>query len=177
MFPDLNEDEMPSCGIEGVHPSILSIVAGFEISEAAKIVMGQEPALADSILHIDIGSHLAITTTRTFRAEECVACGSGRTDGVAVQDIILEELCGRGGGKRTFSITPTKPFEVDVERLAEAGRRHQMIVENQGEMGTSLRNDQLYVSVLQMGSAVVVGMRDEKDAVSLYKDLTGYAAA
>lgn len=176
MFPDLDEDAMPSCGIEGVHPSILSIVGGLEVSEATKVVMGREPALSGTIMHIDIGQSLAFTTTRTFRAEECPVCGTGKERTVEVGDIILEELCGRAGGKRTFSITPTTPFDIDPTRLLEAGRRHHMRVENQGELGTSLRNGELYVSILKKGSAVVVGLRDEEAAVSLYRDLTGYAA-
>ena len=176
MFPDLDEDAMPSCGIEGVHPSILSIVGGLEVSEATKVVMGREPALSGTIMHIDIGQSLAFTTTRTFRAEECPVCGTGKEQAVKVGSIIMEELCGRAGGKRTFSITPVASFEVDPARLLEAGRRHSMKVENQGELGTSLRNGEVYVSILQKGSAVVVGVRDEKDAVSLYRDLTGYTA-
>jgi adenylyltransferase/sulfurtransferase len=33
-FPELKEDEMPACSTEGVHPSILYLVAGVEVSEA-----------------------------------------------------------------------------------------------------------------------------------------------
>ena len=32
MFPELNEDEMPACSTEGVHPSILYLVAGIQVS-------------------------------------------------------------------------------------------------------------------------------------------------
>ena len=39
MFPDLNEDSMPTCSIEGVHPSILSIVGGIEVAETVKIIL------------------------------------------------------------------------------------------------------------------------------------------
>ena len=38
MFPELNEDTMPTCSIEGVHPSILSIVGAIEVAEAVKII-------------------------------------------------------------------------------------------------------------------------------------------
>ena len=43
MFPSLDEDTMPTCSIEGVHPSILSIVGGIEVSEAVKVIMGKKP--------------------------------------------------------------------------------------------------------------------------------------
>ena len=38
LFPALDEDSMPTCSIEGVHPSILSIIGGIEVSEAVKII-------------------------------------------------------------------------------------------------------------------------------------------
>ena len=40
MFPELDESSMPTCSIEGVHPSILSIVGGIEVAEAVKIILG-----------------------------------------------------------------------------------------------------------------------------------------
>mgnify|MGYP003345091110 FL=1 len=54
MFPELDEESMPTCSIEGVHPSILSIVAGIEVAEAVKVILGKTPSLSDKILHIDI---------------------------------------------------------------------------------------------------------------------------
>ena len=40
-------------------------------------------------------------------------------------------------------------------------------------MGLSLRTDDLSVSFMKKGSAVVVGPKDEEDAISLYKELLG----
>jgi len=34
LFPSLDEDSMPTCSIEGVHPSILSIIGGIEVALA-----------------------------------------------------------------------------------------------------------------------------------------------
>jgi adenylyltransferase/sulfurtransferase len=54
MFPELNEEEMPACSTEGVHPSILYLVAGIQVSEAVKIITGREPTLANKLLYIDL---------------------------------------------------------------------------------------------------------------------------
>jgi len=59
MFPALDEDSMPTCSIEGVHPSILSIIGGIEVAEAVKIIIGKTPSLADKILHVDLARHCA----------------------------------------------------------------------------------------------------------------------
>jgi adenylyltransferase/sulfurtransferase len=161
---------MPTCSIEGVHPSILSIVGGIEVAEAVKIILGKSPSLSDKILHIDLET-LDFAMTRTFRAEECSVCGSGKVESAPKQELIIEELCGRNRGKRTFSITPTSKFEIDVDKITNVGKDMQFRVENQGELGLSMRTNELSVSFMKRGSAVIVGPKDESDAVLLYKKL------
>jgi adenylyltransferase/sulfurtransferase len=172
MFPDLNEDTMPTCSIEGVHPSILSIVGGIEVSEAVKIIIGKKPSLSQRILHIDL-ENLDFTSTRTFRAEECPVCGSGKKEETVKEELILEELCGRNRGKRTFSITPTSTFDLDVDTVASIAKQKGFLIDNQGEFGLSLRTNEMSVSFMKKGSAVIVGPKDEQDAISLYNELLG----
>ncbi len=172
MFPELNEDAMPTCSIEGVHPSILSIVGGIEVSEAVKIIIGKKPSLSQRILHIDL-ENLDFTSTRTFRAEECPICGTGKIAVVPKEELILEELCGRNRGKRTYSITPTETFDLDANKVTIIAKKQGFIVENLGDLGLSMRTNDLSVSFMKKGSAVVVGPKDENDAISLYKNLLG----
>lgn len=170
MFPELDEDSMPTCSIEGVHPSILSIIGGIEVAEAVKIILGKTPSLSNKILHVDL-ENLDFVMTKTFRAEECSVCGSGKEESVAKQEFIIEELCGRNRGKRTFSITPTQKFEIDADKITNLAKDLEFRVENQGELGLSMRTNDLSVSFMKRGSAVIVGSKDESDAVLLYKKL------
>ncbi len=172
MFPDLDEDTMPTCSIEGVHPSILSIVGGIEVAEAVKIIIGKKPSLSEKILHIDL-ENLDFNNTRTFRADECPICGTGKLEIVKKEELILEELCGRNRGKRTFSITPTDTFDLDVNVVTSIAKEKGFLVDNQGDLGLSMRTDELSVSFMKRGSAVVVGPKDETEAISLYKTLLG----
>ncbi len=216
MFPGLDEDTMPTCSIEGVHPSILSIVGGIEVAEAVKVITGKPPSLADRMLHIDIEG-MEFTTTRTFRAEEdCPVCGSNamadrttdqqaagiaqanekvpmiekanynlarHTDPVApattaqTQDPLLEELCGRNQGKRTFSITPATMFDLNIADVVDVAKQKGFKVENQGSLGLSFKTDTISVSFMKKGSAVVVGTKDEQEAISLYNELLGKQAS
>jgi len=172
MFPDLDEDTMPTCSIEGVHPSILSIVGGIEVAEAVKIIIGKKPSLSDKILHIDL-ENLDFNNTRTFRADECPICGTGKSKVVPKEELILEELCGRNRGKRTFSITPTETFDLDVNVVSSIAKEKGFLIDNQGDLGLSLRTNDLSVSFMKKGSAVIVGPKDETEAITLYKTLLG----
>ena len=170
MFPALDEDSMPTCSIEGVHPSILSIIGGIEVAEAVKIIIGKTPSLAEKILHVDL-ENLDFVMTRTFRADECPVCGTGKSETIPKQELIIEELCGRNRGKRTFSITPTQKFEIDYNKISTLAQSMDLRVDNQGDLGLSMRNNDLSVSFMKRGSAVLVGPKDQNDAIVLYKKL------
>ena len=181
LFPALDEDTMPTCSIEGVHPSILSIVGGIEVAEAVKVILGKTPSLSHKMLSIDIDT-MNFTSIQTQRVPECPVCGdaiknsdksntASKEASTTQKDLILEELCGRNQGKRTFSITPTVTFELDVPAVTAAAAAHNLSVDNQGDLGLSLRNNQYSVSFMKRGSAVVVGPKDEDDAVKLYRSL------
>jgi len=168
LFPALDEDSMPTCSIEGIHPSILSIIGGIEVAETVKIITGKKPNLSDRILHVDLET-LDFVSTHTSRVEECPVCGTGKSEVGRKEELIIEELCGRSGGKRTFSITPTSMIDIDVQKLTSAAQTKGFKVQNQGELGLSMSTDAMYVSFLKHGSAVIVGTKDQDDAVKLYK--------
>ena len=172
LFPSLDEDSMPTCSIEGVHPSILSIVGGIEVSEAVKIITGKEPSLKNKVLHVDL-ENLIFNFTKVSRVEECSVCGSGKQQEKIKEELILEELCGRNKGKRTFSITPTYSVELDVDTVTSTAKERGFTVENLGDLGLSMRTNDLSISFMKRGSAVLVGAKDEDEARALYKDILG----
>ena len=174
LFPALDEDSMPTCSIEGVHPSILSIIGGIEVSEAVKIITGKKPSLQDKVLHVDL-ENLIFNFTKVSRVEECSVCGSGKKQEKAKEELILEELCGRNRGKRTFSITPTYFVDLNVDKITSVGKEKGFTVENLGDLGISLRTNELSVSFMKRGSGVIVGAKTEEEAISLYKSLLSIA--
>ncbi len=172
LFPALDEDSMPTCSIEGVHPSILSIIGGIEVSEAVKIITGKAPSLKDKVLHVDL-ENLIFNFTKVSRVQECSVCGSGKKQDKPKEELILEELCGRNRGKRTFSVTPTYPVVLNVDDITSIAKERGFIVENLGDLGISMRTNDISASFMKSGSAVLVGPKDKQEATSLYKDLLG----
>ena len=172
MFPALDEDSMPTCSLEGVHPSILSVVGGIEVHEAVDVLIGKTPKSSQKFLSIDL-ENLEFSSVRTFKQDECSVCGTGKKNEVPKQELILEELCGRNKGKRTLSSTPTYNVELNVDNITSVAKEKGFLVDNQGDLGLSMRTNDLSVSFMKSGSAVVVGSKDEPEAISLYKDLIG----
>ncbi|MGA8912962.1 MAG: ThiF family adenylyltransferase [Nitrososphaeraceae archaeon] len=174
IFPALAEDDMPTCSTEGVHPSILYLVSGVQVSETIKIITGQQPTLVNKLLYIDL-NELSFDKIHVFRQEECPSCGSKKEIEevkLIAQQLIIEELCGRDSGKRTYTVTPSElssPISlIGIVKNAEALGYQ---VKTKGNLGiTAISNNagKLSVSFLTSGAATIVGAKDEEDALSIY---------
>ncbi len=172
IFPSLAEDDMPTCSTEGIHPSVLSVIAGTEVSEAVKIIVGQKPKLLNKLLYFDLAD-LTFDLIEIKRNAECTSCGNGKKEvQPALKDnLFVEELCGRDRGKRTFSITPAGLLSIDVKTVQNKAAKSGFNIESNGSMGVTMKqNGKLSFSLLQSGAAVIVGAKDEKDALSIYKE-------
>lgn len=171
IFPALNEEDMPACSTEGVHPSILYLVGGIQVSEAVKIITGKEPTLLNKLLYIDL-NELSFERIGMFRQAECPACGTVRAleTHVSAQPLIIEELCGRDRGKRTWTITPANPVPVNLSGISKRAETLGYQVRNRGNLGiTATNQSRMSVSFLSSGAATIVGAKDEEDAVKIYK--------
>ncbi len=171
IFPSLADDDMPTCSTEGIHPSVLSVIAGTEVSEAVKIIVGQKPKLLNKLLYFDLAD-LTFDLIDVKRNEECPSCGNGKAQvrAALTDKLLVEELCGRDMGKRTYSITPVDLLNIDVKTIQSKAMKSGFNVETQGTMGVTLtQNGKLSVSLLKSGTAVIVGAKDQDDAIKIYR--------
>ena len=170
MFPELNEEEMPACSTEGVHPSILYLVAGIQVSETIKLITGKKPTLIDNLLYIDL-NELSFERVKMFRQEECPSCGIVRKEiKLADNGLIIEELCGRDRGKRTWTVTPTEPMPINLNSMIKNVESLGYIVKTRGNLGiTAVNSGRMSVSFLSSGAATIVGAKDKDDVVKIYK--------
>ena len=83
---------------------------------------------------------------------------------------MVEELCGRDRGKRTYSITPADVLDLDINNVLAKATKTGFNVESKGAMGATLQNGKISVSLLKSGAVVIVGAKDEKDAINIFKE-------
>ena len=67
-------------------------------------------------------------------------------------------------------------LNLDIDKITKIAKDKGFKVENRGNLGLSMITDNLSVSFLKRGSAVLIGTKDENDALSLYKELLGRKA-
>jgi molybdopterin-synthase adenylyltransferase len=178
MFPTLAENDMPTCSTEGVHPSILYIVGSIQVSEIVKIITGQQPALVNKLFYIDL-NELSFDKIQMFKQEECPSCGSKKKTAKEKLDtqpeLIIDELCGRDRGKRTYSVTPSElPSPINLTGIAKNAELLGYKIKTKGNLGItaiSTNYNELSISFLVSGTATIVGAKDKEDAISIYKTL------
>ena len=174
IFPALAEDDMPTCSTEGVHPSILYLVGGIQVSEVVKIVLGERPTLENKLLYIDLND-LSLEKVPVFRQAECPSCGTKRIDNdqLEIKQLIIEELCGRDRGKRTYTVTPAEnSITLNLDGIEKSAERLGYRIKTKGELGLTVissNSDNLSISFMTSGAATIVGAKSEEEALSIYK--------
>lgn len=182
IFPQLAEEDMPTCSTEGVHPSILYMIGGLQVSEAVKIITGQKPSLVDKLLYIDL-SNLTMEKVQMSRHEACPSCGSAANTSKSLQDVkivagdqlFVEELCGRDRGKRTYTVAPYGLSSVSLSAIIRNAENLGYDVTTRGNLGitASASGDggRVSISILTSGAATIVGATSETDALEIYRTL------
>ncbi|MDP9211408.1 MAG: ThiF family adenylyltransferase [Thermoproteota archaeon] len=174
IFPALAEDDMPTCSTEGVHPSILYLVGGIQVSEVVKIILGEKPTLENKLMYVDLND-LSLEKITVFRQEECPSCGTKRIDRdeLETRQLIIEELCGRDRGKRTYTVTPSHiSSSLNLLGIEKNAERLGYTIKTKGELGLTImssNSDNLLISFMTSGAATIVGAKNEDEAMSIYK--------
>jgi molybdopterin/thiamine biosynthesis adenylyltransferase len=171
LFGTVSDDALPSCSILGVHPSILSLVASIEVSEAIRVLLGQKPRLANRILYCDIEA-LEFEQTELSRADDCPACGPSPTPSSASPEHrLVTELCSRDG-ERTFAVLPKGNLALDLGQVDRLLEEKGFPVHVRADLGRTFRwrrSDQ--ASLLVSGVMIVQGASTDTEARSLFQDL------
>jgi adenylyltransferase/sulfurtransferase len=165
---NLDDDMLPKCAVVGVHPSILGIIASVEVSEAVRLIVGQQPRLAGKLLHCDVGS-LEFETVDIAKAENCPVCGLKPSGSLMpLRQRLVSEICGRGG-KRAFVIKPNENLELDMDALYALLKRSEFEIEVKAELGlTFFSSSYLRASILKSGIMIIEGAETEEEAYDFY---------
>jgi adenylyltransferase/sulfurtransferase len=137
-MPGLKDEDLPACGVVGVHPSVLGIVSSVQVSEAARVIMGQTPKLFNKLLYIDL-REFEFNILDIPRLDACKVCGtnpSGPPD--KVTDRLIEETCARDG-RRNFILAPNERIRIDLKKLEKFLKKRRFRVISSGRFGITFQ--------------------------------------
>ena len=62
---------------------------------------------------------------------------------------------------------------LDIDSVTGVAKQKGFLIDNQGQLGLSLRTNEMSINFMKKGSAVIVGPTNEQEAVSLYYEVLG----
>ena len=115
-MPGLKDEDLPVCGVVGVHPSVIGMVSSVQVSEAVRLIIGQKPKLYNRLLYIDL-REFEFNILEMQSVDNCKVCGA-QPDGPPeeITDRFFEETCARDG-RRNFVLSPNQRINIDLDKL------------------------------------------------------------
>ena len=168
---NVSDENLPACAVVGIHPSILNITASVEVSEAVRIILGEEPHLASKLFYCDI-ENMQFEKIELSKAENCPVCGSKPSGPpMPLEQKLVSEVCGRKG-KRAFVITPRRDLELRMNRLYLHLKDKGFEIKVKANLGITFSyNSKATASILKSGVMIIDGVNSESEAYDFYKKI------
>ena len=158
----------PTCDTAGVIMPIINIVAAVQVSEAIKLLTGNEKLLHGSLLQFDVWRNEWRSISVGEPARECVTCSLrqfGSLDSTSSEFAAV--LCGR----HAVQVSPASPARVDFaalsQRLAAAGEVQR------NEYLLRFRTGDFEMTIFPDARSIIRGTDDIGTARSLYAKFIG----
>jgi len=150
-MPGLQDEDLPACGVVGVHPAVLGIVSSVQVFETVRVLTGRQPKLYNKLMYVDL-REFEFNILDIPMLESCKVCGI-KPDGApqSVEDRFFEETCARDG-RRNFVISPKKRLDIDMHQLATMIEKQGMGIKISGRLGITFeKSDTITACILKGG--------------------------
>lgn len=169
-YGNLDDAKLPKCGVVGVHPSVVNVIASLEVSEAIKILTGKHPSLANKLLHFDL-DELEFNEIDISRVDGCPVCGQNPSASpTPLKWERIEEVCGREG-RKVFVIVPAEKLEVNLVSLRKYLAKKGFSIGAEGKLGSTFSNQGFKASVLKTGITIIEGVKQKNEASKFFTEL------
>jgi adenylyltransferase/sulfurtransferase len=164
-MPGLKDEDLPVCGVVGVHPSVIGMVSSVQVSEAVRLIIGQKPKLYNRLLYIDL-RELEFNILEMESVESCKVCGI-KPDGAPqeIADRLFEETCARDG-RRNFVLSPSRRIDIDLGKLNKLFKKKRFAIQSAGQLGTTFNpSDDIQACILKSGIMIAQTPPDTKEEI------------
>jgi len=170
-YGNLDDKKLPKCGMVGVHPSLVNVIASLEVSEAIRILTGKQPRLVNMLLHFDL-DEMEFNEINLSKVESCPVCGSHPSGSAAsLKHELVEEICGRKG-KKVFVIVPEENLDISLVELKEILLKKGFSIKVEGKLGLTFNQKDVKASVLKSGVVILEGIKEKDEALKFFGELT-----
>ena len=164
-MPGLTDEDLPVCGVVGVHPSVIGMVSSVQVSEAVRIIIGQEPKLFNKLLYVDL-REFEFKILEMQSVDSCRVCGK-QPDGSPeeITDRLFEETCARDG-RRNFVLSPNRRIDINLGKLGKILKKKRFLIQSAGKLGTTFNpSKDIQACILKSGIMIAQSPPDTKEEI------------
>jgi adenylyltransferase/sulfurtransferase len=164
-MPGLKDEDLPVCGVVGVHPSVIGVVSSVQVSEAVRLIIGQKPKLYNKLLYIDL-REFEFNILEMQSVDSCRVCGT-QPDGSPeeITDRFFEETCARDG-RRNFVLSPKDRITIDLKKLGKLLNKRRFPIQSAGQLGTTFNpSNDIQACILKSGIMIAQTPPDSKEEI------------
>ncbi len=164
-MPGLKDEDLPVCGVVGVHPSVIGMISSVQVSEAVRLLIGQKPKLFNKLLYIDL-REFEFNILEMQSVDSCRVCGVN-PDGLPeeIADRLFEETCARDG-RRNFVLSPNCRLNIDSGKLRNLLMEKQFPIQSAGKLGTTFNpSKDIQACILKSGIMIAQTPPDTKEEI------------
>ena len=167
VFSGIDEDQ-PTCATVGIYPTVLGVIANFQIQEALRIILGRSPLLANQLLMFDI-NRFQLDQIPIQQHDNCPVCGleASILEPAIEEAIEVTELC----TEETFLVHSTNPIAINIKQVTEILRDQYPLIA-QSDFGVQIQfSKHIEVSVVGEGNLLIKGVKSSKKAKAIYHQI------
>lgn len=158
----------PTCDTAGVIMPVISVVAAVQVTEALKLLTGQENSLNKSLMQFDLWRNEWRKINPGPPSPECLTCARAVFEALeATSGDFAAVLCGRNA----VQISPAQNTRINFEELAERLRPTGDVKFN--DYLLRFRTGDFELTVFQDARSIIRGTSEIKTARSLYAKFVG----
>ncbi len=168
LYHDVDDKDLESCDITGIHPALLAIVTGLQVHEAVDLLLHGNTTLNGILLFIDL-QNMSFSKIPLQKNKSCHICGVPKSETVITkfQDYQALDLC----GDNTVMIVPTKNLPFNFKQVLKNISDEYSILK-EGKLAFTFHfTEDVIITIFRGGNALIRGIKSKKSALALWEDL------
>jgi adenylyltransferase/sulfurtransferase len=167
VFPDIRDDQLPTCDIRGVLGSTTGIVGALQAMETIKLLAGVGETLKGKLLVCDFTT-MDFVKLEIFKRPDCPTCRGEKAETLQAKEELVW-LC----GQKTVNVNPPRPITLELESIREMLRsRFKVLLKS--SLVVVFEYDGVEVSLFKNGRMLIKNVEDEENALKIYRSIVNY---
>lgn len=168
LYHEINDDELETCDITGVHPAMLPILTGIQVHEAVNILVRGESLLNGLLFFIDLKS-LNFDKIPIQKNPTCSVCSESAEYAIKypIDEWVSLDICGGDN----FMLVPQMKKNFDIHAMkSQFETRYSIIKIGTHSLTLTLANNVL-MTIFRGGNVLVRGVKTHQLALEIWDEI------